>query len=253
MNALPALPAFFTLRRFAAIDSTNDEARRQGAAGAREGLVVWADSQSGGHGRQGRAWHSPPGNLYCSILLRPARPMAEVAQLSFAAALSVCDALMPLLREGAPPRCKWPNDVLIDGRKIAGILLESEAAGTAVTSLVVGIGINLASHPEGTETPATSLSALDGRATPDMLLSGLCRSFLGWYRSWQAEGFGPLRAAWLRRAHGLGSDIRVRDGAVETRGRFVDLDASGALVLENAAGRHQINAGMIFPAHEERA
>jgi BirA family biotin operon repressor/biotin-[acetyl-CoA-carboxylase] ligase len=249
MNALPALPDFFTLRHVAVIDSTNDEARRQAAAGAPEGMVVWADRQSGGRGRQGRAWQSPPGNLYCSFLLRPKQPLAEVAQLSFAAALSVCDAVAPLLPETMKPRCKWPNDVLVGGRKIAGILLESDATNTAVTSLIVGIGINVASHPENTETPATSLAALGATVTADAVLPGLCRSLHAWYRAWRAEGFAPLRAAWLDRAHGLGSDIRVRYGAVETRGRFVDLDPSGALVLANERGTHHITAGAVFPAN----
>jgi BirA family biotin operon repressor/biotin-[acetyl-CoA-carboxylase] ligase len=248
MQALPALPSAFSLRRFAVIDSTNDEARRQAAAGAPEGVVIWADRQESGRGRQGRVWQSPPGNLYCSILLRPDRPAPEVALLSFAAALAVCETLAPLLPHGAAPRCKWPNDVLIDGRKIAGILLESEAAGATVAWLVVGIGVNLAAHPDATETPATSLRALGVAAAPEPVLSALCRHFLAWYEIWRAEGFAPLRQAWLARAHGRGSEIRVRHAAAELRGRFVDLDVSGALVLENEGGRHNIAAGAIFPA-----
>jgi BirA family biotin operon repressor/biotin-[acetyl-CoA-carboxylase] ligase len=244
MNALPALPDFYTLRHFATIDSTNDEARRQAASGAPHGLVIWADRQDAGHGRQGRVWQSPPGNLYCSILLRPDRSAAEVAQLSFAAALAVCDTIPARFA----PRCKWPNDVLIDGKKIAGILLESEAAGGNVTALIVGTGVNLAAHPAETETPATSLAALGVGIAPADMLGVLCRHFLSWYEIWRAQGFAPLRQAWLGRAHGLGSDIRVRFGVTDARGRFVDLDASGALVLENRDGRRHISAGAVFPA-----
>jgi BirA family biotin operon repressor/biotin-[acetyl-CoA-carboxylase] ligase len=163
--------------------------------------------------------------------------------LSFAAALAVCDALAPW-----QPRCKWPNDVLIDDKKIAGILLESEAAGANVAWLAVGIGVNLAHHPAETETPATSLAALGhAMAAADMLMA-LGRHFLRWYETWQSEGFAPLRAAWLDRAHGLGGMIRVRYAETETRGKFVDLDASGALVLENGEGRRHIAAGAVFPA-----
>ncbi len=240
----PALPGFYALRHVADIDSTNDEARRQAASGAPHGLVIWADRQSAGHGRQGRAWQSPPGNLYCSILLRPDRAAAEVAQLSFAAALAVCDALPA----GLAPRCKWPNDVLVDGKKIAGILLESEASGAGVAWLIVGIGINIAMHPADTETPATSLAALGTETTPEAMLNVVCGHFLRWYETWHDRGFAPLRQAWLARADRLGGDIRVRYGATETRGRFVDLDASGALVLENGEGRRHISAGAVFPA-----
>jgi BirA family transcriptional regulator, biotin operon repressor / biotin---[acetyl-CoA-carboxylase] ligase len=236
------LPAFFALHHFFEIDSTNDEARRRAAAGAPAGLVIWADRQSAGRGRQGRAWQSPPGNLYCSILLRPDKPASEAAQLSFAAALAVCEALPGV---GAV-RCKWPNDVLIGDKKTAGILLESEAAGDKVAALIVGFGINLKSHPEGTETPATSLAALGIRTTPGAVLGELCRHFLTWYETWRDQGFAPLRQAWLGRAHSLGSEIRVRYGAFETFGRFVDLDASGALILETSEGRRHISAGDVF-------
>jgi BirA family transcriptional regulator, biotin operon repressor / biotin---[acetyl-CoA-carboxylase] ligase len=240
MTKLPALPEFFSLRHYAEIDSTNSEARRLAVSGAPSGLVVWADRQSAGHGRQGRAWQSPPGNLYCSILLRPEASAAETAQLSFASALAVCDAIPGDLA----PRCKWPNDVLIGGKKVAGILLESEGVGGKIAALIVGIGVNIASHPPDTEMPATSLGPA---VTPATMLAAICRHFLSWHDIWRTQGFTPLREAWLARAHGLGSDIRVRYGTTETLGRFVDLDASGALVLENSEGRRHIAAGAVFP------
>ena len=237
-----SLPQFFSLHHLTEVDSTNDEARRRAAAGAASGLVIWADRQSAGRGRQGRSWQSPPGNLYCSILLRPDKPAIEVAQLSFAAALAVSDALPGV---GAV-RCKWPNDVLIGARKVAGILLESEAAGDNVAALIIGFGINVASSPKGTATPATSLAAAGVGTTPGAVLGDLCRRFLHWHETWRDRGFGPLREAWLGRAHGLGGEIRVRYGTFETLGRFVDLDPSGALVLETGEGRRHISAGEVF-------
>ena len=242
-------PDFFSLCRLDAIDSTNDEAKRRAAANAPEGLIILADRQTAGRGRQGRVWQSPPGNLYCSILLRPDRALGEVAQLGFAASLAVAEALAPLLPPPLTPRCKWPNDVLIEGRKIAGILLESEAAGGRAAWLVIGIGINIASHPADAETKATSLVDLGAPPiAPDELLARFRARFLPWYESWRERGFAPLRAAWLERAEGIGGQIRVREARGERRGRFVDLDATGALVLENNEGRQHISAGAVFPA-----
>jgi BirA family biotin operon repressor/biotin-[acetyl-CoA-carboxylase] ligase len=249
MNDRPLLPESYSLLRLADIDSTNDEAKRHATSGAPHGLVVWADRQTAGHGRQGRVWQSPPGNLYFSILLRPERAAADVALLSFAAALALSDALTPLLPRRVTPRCKWPNDVLIAGKKIAGILLESEATGATVRWLVVGIGVNLASCPTDTETPATALAAhSDTAISPGALLAEICRHFVTWYGTWNEHGFAPLRTAWLARAEGLGGEIRVRCSGTETSGRFLDLDRRGALVLENEQGRRHISAGAVFPA-----
>jgi BirA family transcriptional regulator, biotin operon repressor / biotin---[acetyl-CoA-carboxylase] ligase len=234
---------------FISLDSTNDEAKRRAASGAHGGTVIWADRQAAGRGRQGRAWNSPPGNLYCSILLRPDRAPGEVAQLGFAASLAVAEAISPLLPHPLLPRCKWPNDVMVEGRKVAGILLESEAVGGEVKWLVVGVGVNIMAFPADTELPATSLRAL-GAATvaPAELLESIRQFFFQWYEVWRARGFAPLRVAWLRRAFALGGEIRVRHAHLETRGRFADLDDTGALVLENAQGTQHISAGAVFPA-----
>jgi BirA family transcriptional regulator, biotin operon repressor / biotin---[acetyl-CoA-carboxylase] ligase len=244
-----ALPAFFSPLHFETVDSTNEEAKRRALAGAPEGLLIWADRQTAGRGRQGRQWHSPPGNLPMSILLRPDRVAAETAQLSFAAALAVGEAVAPLLPDPASLRYKWPNDVLVDGAKLAGILLESSSSGGAVAYLVVGIGINIAAAPTKTETPATSLAALGaGKISSREMMACVAGRFLDWYMIWKDEGFAPLREAWLKRAHGLGSEIRVRHARTELRGRFVDLDPDGALVLETERGREHITAGAVFPA-----
>jgi BirA family transcriptional regulator, biotin operon repressor / biotin---[acetyl-CoA-carboxylase] ligase len=249
MSAGPPLPDFFFLHHFSTLESTNDEAKRRAGADAAEGLVVMADTQSAGRGRQGRRWHSPPGNLYVSLVLRPSCTPAAAAQLGFAASLAVAEALAPLLPPSLEPRCKWPNDVLVDGRKIAGILLESEAVGPRLAWLVVGIGVNIAAHPVDAETPATSLAALGAPAiAPADLLSAVCARLSFWYESWRGQGFPPLRAAWRDRAYGIGGEVRVRATTGEERGRFADLDEGGALVLETEAGRQYITAGAVFPA-----
>ncbi len=142
---------------------------------------------------------------------------------------------------------KWPNDVLLGGRKLAGILLESSAAGDGLDYLVIGIGMNLASHPDDTPSPATSLAAWGAQVTPEAALPILGARILAWYEAWQ-KGFAPLRAAWLARAGGLGAAIRVRlpDGEIE--GRFDGLDEAGRLLLTTPGGRRAIAAGEVFPA-----
>jgi BirA family biotin operon repressor/biotin-[acetyl-CoA-carboxylase] ligase len=247
MTGRPALPSFFSLAAFDRIDSTNEEALRRARAGAPEGELVWAREQTGGRGRRGRAWSSPAGNLYLSLLLRPGVPPAEAAQLGFVAAVAIAEIFHGLLPPKRRLRCKWPNDLLVDGAKVAGILPEAEAAGRSVEALVLGMGINLASHPADTPYPATSLQAAGARVDVEGLLEILAGRLLGWYRRWQEEGFAPVRARWIDFAAGLGQPIEVRLESATLRGRFAALDASGALDLELADGAHRlVTAGDVF-------
>ena len=250
MTPAPRLPGFYRLARFAVLDSTNEEAKRQATSGAAEGLLVWAGAQTAGRGRRGRPWVSVPGNLYMSILLRPARPAAAAAQLGFAAALAVGEAVLPLLPDPADLAYKWPNDVLLRGRKISGILLESQAAGEGrLHWLIVGIGVNVASSPEETEYPATSLAAAGAAAlSVEAMLETVARRFHFWYERWRDEGFAPLRPVWLARAQRIGEAIRVRIAGGNSEGRFVGLDEEGALLLEDGGGLRRIAAGDVFPA-----
>lgn len=243
----PALPPFFTLVALDRIDSTNEEAHRRARSGAPEGTLVWAREQTGGRGRRGRAWSSPPGNLYVSLLLRPAVPPAEAAQLGFVAAVAMAETLCACLPGERQLRVKWPNDLLIDGAKVAGILPEAEAAGASVAALVLGMGINLASHPANTPYPATSLGAAGADVAIEALLESLAGHLHLWYRRWQEAGFAPIRARWLDFAAGLGQAIEVRLEAATLKGRFAALDASGALDLELADGGHRlVSAGDVF-------
>lgn len=246
----PFLPNSFRLLHFTTIGSTNDEAKALARAGAADGTLVWGDEQTAGRGRRGRAWLSPPGNLYLSLLQRPGGTPAHAAQLGFVAALGLGDALLALTGPALRLTYKWPNDLLADGRKLAGILLESETgAGERVDFVVIGAGTNLASKPKGVEFPATSLTEQGfPDVTPARLLEAFVRHFAEWSLRWRAEGFAPVRTAWLARASGVGEDIRVRLERNTLTGRFHDLDQDGALLLDAAEGRRRIAAGEVFPA-----
>lgn len=234
-------PQGYGLVTFAEIDSTNDEARRRAEAGEAGPLWISAARQTAGRGRRGRAWQTLSGNLAATLLIRPTRPKADWAQLSFAAALSVAD-----LAAGAAPeaaiRLKWPNDVLANGRKLSGILLEA-----GPDWLALGIGVNLAHFPEGTDYPAISLAELGATPpAPEEALARLAASFAHWYAAWMEQGFAALRAAWLARAEGLGGPVRARLPHAEHAGIFEGLDANGALLL-NAEGQvRAITAGEVF-------
>lgn len=244
---MPDLPAGYHLRSFDSIDSTNEEARRLGGD-ALDRTVIWAKRQTAGRGRRGRAWMSEPGNLFVSLVMRPDVDMLAAAQLSFVAALAVADAVQPLPGRGHVT-LKWPNDVLIDGAKVSGILLEGSSAGGVTDGVVIGIGINIASHPPDTPYPATHLSAHRGPDDDDVdsVLERLIGAFEAHYTVWLNNGFEPIRTAWLDRAHRLGEDLDIRTDKETLRGTFVDLDPSGALVLQPSDGtRHLITAGDVF-------
>jgi len=243
-----AWPLGYALLELDEIDSTNQEAKRRASAGVTSPLWIMAARQSEGRGRRGNAWQSLAGNLSATLLIRPERQAAECAQLSFAAALAVSDMLA-----GFAPHAilglKWPNDVLVDGRKIAGILLESEskADGTAAW-LAVGIGVNLAAFPDDVEVPATSL-AVQGilPPTPRDAMLELAAAFAKWYEVWRTQGFSPVREAWLARASGLGSRVRARLAKEDVVGVFQGIDESGALLLGLPGGTTRvIAAGEVF-------
>ena len=239
-------PDGFGLAVFDELDSTNAEARRRAIAGEAGPLWIMAGRQTAGRGRRGRTWISPPGNLAATLLLRPGKPAGECAQLSFVAAIAAADLVAAHTDDAA---VKWPNDVLAGGRKIAGILLEAETAqGQETPWLAVGIGVNLAHFPPDTEFPATSLTALGGRAVqPRDALDALAVNFAKWYEVWRIEGFMPIRDAWLARAGGLGARIRARLQNEEALGVFEGLDETGALLLNQGHGRvRAIAAGEVF-------
>ena len=248
--ARPRLSAAYRLVCYDTVGSTNEEAKRLARAAAAEGTLVWAFQQTAGRGRRGRAWASPPGNLYTSVVLRPQCPVDQAAQLGFVAALAVGDTLTSTTEKQLDTLSyKWPNDVLLSGRKTAGILLESELGENEVLEfVVVGVGINLLSSPRETEFPATSIAEEDlGTVSPSAALEGFAHHFQAWAEHWRETGFGPIRTAWRARAMALGETIRVRLEPATLHGRFIDIDQQGALLLESAGELRRIAAGEVFP------
>ena len=233
------------------VDSTSEEARRLAMRGSEGDIIIVASRQTAGRGRDGRTWVSPPGNLYSSTLLRPDCSPAVAARIGFAASLATSEAVAEVLPEGSRVSCKWPNDVLVNGRKVSGILLESSAAGSETMEwLIVGIGVNVAHAPESPNAvyPATSLvaeGAVDVAA--QSLLDRIAERLAAWLTVLTDAGFEPLRQAWLRRAYGLNAPLTARLATESIQGVFLDLDGDGALVLRTASGVRRIAAGDVFP------
>ncbi len=229
------------LRRYETLDSTNEEARRLLKDGMRGPLWIVARQQTAGRGRRGRVWISEGGNLFATLLLPVAMPLS--AQLGFVAGLAAAE-IIAAQAVPAEVKLKWPNDVLLNGKKVAGILLE----GLGEDALAIGIGINLAHHPLDTEVPSISIAAVTGNP-PDLdgILLRLASAMTAWYEIWAKQGFQPVRKAWLLRAAGLGRLIRARLADSERQGVFEDLDEDGALLLRDSLGAlTRITAGDVF-------
>ncbi len=248
--APPKLPPAYRLVALDTVTSTNDEALRLAEQGAEDGTLIWAREQTKARGRQGRAWASPRGNLYLSLILRPECGPAEAAQLGFVAGLATGEAFGSVVPPMIEVTYKWPNDVLLNGRKAAGILLESRSGTEGkLDCLILGIGVNLRSFPEDSTFPATSLHF---EGTPSdvgeiQVLEAFSRYFMSWVNRWLDDGFAPVRRAWLNHAHALGEEIEVRLQDETLKGTFKDLDERGALVLElPGAARRLISAGDVY-------
>jgi BirA family biotin operon repressor/biotin-[acetyl-CoA-carboxylase] ligase len=229
--------------------STNSDVSALGRAGAPEGAVVVADAQTAGRGRLGRTWVSRPGlNLYLSILLRPSIVPAAAPQLALVAGLAVAETFE---EEGLSASIKWPNDVLLGGRKACGILTELEAEADRVDFVVVGIGVNLNSvdedFPPELRSRATSLRLARGREVERARFAAqLLSRFERCYERFREHGFGGLASEWERRSALVGRELTI-DGAGETvSGEYAGIDAEGALLLrdrEAAGGIRRVLAG----------
>jgi len=234
---LPILPPGYRLIARDVVGSTNDEARELIAAGVSQGAVVWAESQTAGRGRHGRDWISPPGNLYCSIILRPKVEPAHLPEIAFVAALSVRDAIAPTLPPGVPVEFKWPNDVLAGGRKVSGILVEAEKLpDEARTALIVGVGVNIVSAPREAAYPATCISALTRAPRVSRLLTSLVAALDRRVELWTRNGFAAIRQEWMDHAYGVGGNVTASSGI---SGTFTGLDETGAIIIATKDGEQR--------------
>ena len=241
----------------AELDSTNAEALRRLAAGAPGPLWLMARRQSAARGRRGRPWATAEGNFAATLMLRPEAPPAALALRSFAAALALHDALVAATGRAELFALKWPNDVLLGGAKLAGILLET---GGSPPGLAIGFGVNLAAAPEtealepGALAPVSLRGATGTAPDPEAFLDLLAPPMAAWEARLEAEGFAPLRAAWLARAARLGAPVTARLPGRVVEGRFETIDATGALVLATAAGRVALPAAEVhFDTRAEEA
>ena len=233
------------------LDSTNTHALRLAPETPGPAWFL-AYEQTQGKGRRARPWVSPRGNFHATLLLHPKEPAAEVALRSFAAALALRDALVSLTDMPQAFTLKWPNDVLLNGGKLAGILLESASSGQGIAHLAIGTGVNLIAAPDpalvepGALRPVSLLQETGLRVEPETFLTYLAASYARWEETFTTQGFAPLRAAWLTHAARLGETIRARTGTTTQTGTFETIDPTGALILTTSEGRQSIPAAEVF-------
>lgn len=250
MSALSDWPAGYDRVVLPETDSTMSEARRRVATIAGPTWIC-ALQQAAAQGRRGRAWAMPPGNFAATLVLRPEGDAGQAALRSFTASLALYNALK---RHIAPDRLslKWPNDVLLDGGKLAGILLESSGQGDRVDWLAIGIGVNLAAAPDPTEVekdavhPVSLAGAGGATVTPEDFLTDLAAAFARHEASFQAQGFAPLHRLWMRHAARLGETITARLPNETLTGTFETVDEAGQLILRTPAGPRVIAAADVF-------
>ncbi len=234
---------------FDEIDSTLLEARRRAERGDSSPVWLIARRQTAGRGRRGRTWLSFDGNLLATLLFTTTRPPAEIALLGFVTGVAIAETFDTYVGVGRVT-LKWPNDVLIDGAKAAGILIDSGSVAKAGTWVALAFGANVAAAPAAIDQPTTSLRQTlpPDAAVPDAMtfFSVLRPRLEHWATRLATEGFAPVRAAWLQRAHGLGRSVRVRQGETDIEGVIASVSARGELELDTSTGRRLIAAGDVF-------
>ena len=239
----------FELVRMDSVSSTNEELKMRAInQNASEGLAIASTVQTSGKGRHGRFWESEAGNMYCSVLFKPDCGLVRASQLGFLAALASSQAIASYTGDVQKLKLKWPNDVLLNNKKVGGILLEANNnKSTSVDWVVVGCGVNLKQHPKQTQFPATSIMkelgiVVEVKEFIDCYLNKL----MEWYKTWLSQGFSPVRLAWLAMAFNLNKELLVKFGDQNIVGSFQDLDEDGALIIKTIDGFSKVNAGEIY-------
>lgn len=256
MNLSPETEsAGYRLLSLEATNSTNDDALQAARAGDPGQLWIVADEQLAGRGRHGRQWASPKGNLYSSLLLIDPCDTAAAPQLGFVAGLALHEAVEAVTGLGAPRlSLKWPNDLLLDGAKVSGLLLEGHRIGPdGPLAIVIGCGVNVAFAPTGTPYPAIALQAVKPGLRRENVFRALSSSFARTFAAWRASArmnasdpFGAVRQLWLERAAGIGQEVTLRLPTGEKKGVFEGLDRFGRLQLKSVDGMELIDAGDLY-------
>lgn len=230
------------------VGSTNAMCFERAANGHQGNLWIRAGVQTAGKGRRGRSWASPAGNLFASLLLIDPAPLDRIGELPLISAVALAEAVDKAAGTFQLVSLKWPNDLLVEGAKLSGILLEAETLETGRLAAVMGFGVNCVSHPDPALYRATDLRSLGYQISADRLFEALAETLAAYLATWkQPDGFDRIRRQWLKRAAHLGQQITVKAGQEEITGIFDDLDARGHLVLKLQDGRkHTVYAGDVF-------
>lgn len=251
---MPGAPDFL-FEEHDTVSSTNALCFERARQGHRGNLWIRAGAQSAGRGRRGREWASPTGNMFASLLLIAPQPADRVGELPLLTAVALADAVDKAAGTLHLVALKWPNDLLVGGAKLSGILLEAEILADGRQAIVIGIGVNCVSHPPLSMYQATDLRSLGYLVSAEQMFGALTASFTGHLARWQQPGgFEEIRTGWLKRAAHLGQEITVRTAQEDIHGIFADLDSRGHLVLKQPDGRvRTIYAGdVFFPAASRR-
>ncbi len=222
----------YHLLSYDSLDSTNEEAKRLAAAGGQHGAVIWANEQTNGKGRDGRQWQSMAGNLHFSLLLRPHLSVESLPELSFVTSLALFRTVKTLVENDTEIAIKWPNDLLLAGAKLAGILLETCHDGKGDPWVIIGVGLNVERHPEIAGYPTTSLKAAGLEIiSAKIVLSRFLNMFECLYDEWVEHGFKNIRQQWLTHSAYLHDNISLQYGDEKITGEFTSIDEHGNLML----------------------
>lgn len=239
------LPADCHLMSFDSLGSTNEEAKRLASEGAKSGTVIWAREQKLGRGRYGRSWHSPNGNLYLSIIQRPTCIPSDATQLGFVTGVALAETLLSITNISIT--LKWPNDILANGKKASGILLESSIdTNKGLEWLIIGVGLNVKIFPRDIDN-STSLLQEGAKVTVEHALITFLHYFFNNVEKWSNNGFDPIRERWLSLSLNKGAAIKVRLPGNVIFGTFMGIDSRGSLLIETNGEINKVDVGDIFP------